>query len=71
ISFITNKDEPRSEQRWWAEFFELLVWGGEAPKPALKATQAGPCETLAANNVSAAKPDPVSPPIYVTKQIPA
>nr|GEV09702.1 protein SPIRAL1-like 1 [Tanacetum cinerariifolium] len=40
---------------------------GEAPKPALKATQAA----LAANNMSAAKPDPVSPFIDVTKQIPA
>nr|GEY77172.1 WPP domain-interacting tail-anchored protein 1-like [Tanacetum cinerariifolium] len=32
-----------------------LFWGGEAPKPALKATQAAPCETHAANNVSATK----------------
>nr|GFD17555.1 protein SPIRAL1-like 1 [Tanacetum cinerariifolium] len=48
-----------------------LFGGGEAPKPVLKATQAAPCETPAANNVSAAKPDPVSPPIDVTKQIPA
>nr|GEV11794.1 WPP domain-interacting tail-anchored protein 1-like [Tanacetum cinerariifolium] len=48
-----------------------LFGGGETPKPALKATQAAPCETPAANNVSAAKPDLVSPPIDVTKQIPA
>nr|GFB78571.1 protein SPIRAL1-like 1 [Tanacetum cinerariifolium] len=48
-----------------------LFGGGEAPKPALKATQAAPCETPTANNVSAAKSDPVSPPIDVTKQIPA
>nr|GEY52913.1 kinesin 1 [Tanacetum cinerariifolium] len=46
-----------------------LFGGGEVPKPALKATQAAPCETPAANNVSAAKPDHVSPPIDVTKQI--
>ncbi|GKF26453.1 SPIRAL1-like protein 1, partial [Tanacetum coccineum] len=44
-----------------------LFGGGEAPKPALKATQAA----LAANNISAAKPDPVSPLVNVTKQIPA
>nr|GEV83840.1 VIN3-like protein 2 [Tanacetum cinerariifolium] len=31
-----------------------LFGGGHAPKPALKATQAAPCETPAANNVSAA-----------------
>nr|GEX04158.1 UDP-glycosyltransferase 73E1-like [Tanacetum cinerariifolium] len=48
-----------------------LFGGGEAPKPALKATQAAPCETLAANNVLAAKPDPISHLIDVTKQIPA
>nr|GEX27734.1 hypothetical protein [Tanacetum cinerariifolium] len=42
-----------------------LFKGGEAPKPALKATQAA----LAANNISAAKPDLVSPLIDVTKQI--
>ncbi|PWA98656.1 hypothetical protein CTI12_AA001410 [Artemisia annua] len=48
-----------------------LFGGGEAPKPAPKATQAAPCETPAANNVPAAKPNPVSPPADVTKQIPA
>nr|GEZ68418.1 protein SPIRAL1-like 1 [Tanacetum cinerariifolium] len=47
-----------------------LFGGGEAPKPALKATQAAPYETPAANNVSAAKPDLISPPVDVTKQIP-
>nr|GEV89037.1 protein SPIRAL1-like 1 [Tanacetum cinerariifolium] len=46
-----------------------LFGGGEAPKPALKATQAAPCETPATNNVSATKPNPVSPPVDVTKQI--
>nr|GEV92659.1 cysteine synthase [Tanacetum cinerariifolium] len=48
-----------------------LFGGGEAPKAAPKATQAASCETPAANNVPAAKPDPVSPPVEVTKQIPA
>ncbi|KAI3812002.1 hypothetical protein L1987_16702 [Smallanthus sonchifolius] len=41
-----------------------LFGGGEAPKPAPKATESAPSETPAANNVAAAKPD-------VTKQIPA
>ncbi|GJS90884.1 casein kinase II subunit alpha-like protein [Tanacetum coccineum] len=44
-----------------------LFGGEEEPKPALKATQAA----LAANNISAAKPDPVSPLVDVTKLIPA
>nr|GFB67246.1 protein SPIRAL1-like 1 [Tanacetum cinerariifolium] len=50
-----------------------LFGGGEAPKaaPKAKATQAASCETPAANNVPAAKPDLVSPPVEVTKQIPA
>nr|XP_043606920.1 protein SPIRAL1-like 2 [Erigeron canadensis] len=50
-----------------------LFGGGDAPKPAPKATtQAAPCEAPpAANNVPAAKRDPVSPPVDVTKQIPA
>nr|GFB43908.1 protein SPIRAL1-like 1 [Tanacetum cinerariifolium] len=46
-----------------------LFGGGEAPKAAPKATQAASCETPAANNVPAAKHDPVSPPVEVTKQI--
>lgn len=49
-----------------------LFGGGEAPTPAPKAaTQTAPSETPAANNVPAAKPGPVSPPVDVTKQIPA
>nr|GEY70393.1 protein SPIRAL1-like 1 [Tanacetum cinerariifolium] len=48
-----------------------LFGGGDAPKLALKATQAAPCETPATNNVLAVKPDPVSPSVDVTKQIPA
>ncbi|KAJ9549095.1 hypothetical protein OSB04_021638 [Centaurea solstitialis] len=49
-----------------------LFGSGEAPKPAPKATQAAPCETpAAANNVTAAKPDVVSPPVDVAKQVPA
>ncbi|KAI7750211.1 hypothetical protein M8C21_026308, partial [Ambrosia artemisiifolia] len=55
-----RKYESRSEQWWWLEFFELLVWGEEAPKPAQKATQS---ETPAANNVTTTKPD-------VSKQTP-
>ncbi|GKB04143.1 hypothetical protein Tco_0832286 [Tanacetum coccineum] len=43
--------------------------GGEAPKLAPKATQVASCETPATNNVPAAKPNPVSPPLDVTKQI--
>ncbi|KAI7747308.1 hypothetical protein M8C21_024350, partial [Ambrosia artemisiifolia] len=57
---IRRKYESRSEQWWWLEFFELLVWGEEAPKPAQKATQS---ETPAAKYVTTAKPD-------VSKQTP-